>query len=459
MQLAVVTAWRERLWFASVTFNVMEAGVGSAARGAIGAVGTMGCSRLPWILALFMSVIAITDATPYNIHWIDDGSRIDQSAHVTSSPLNVYCYKGKPKYIIYLWQSVMLNIDIKNDNFYQYVGHTPDEVWNAFQTDKATWTVNFFASKKPRHLNLNPFNQTCFAINSVQSHTLSIEVKNVDHWRITFLIIGIVLFFWARSLGENTLFYYAIGVSIGICASFMVLVYILSRMLPGKPIVYGSMVGGWAVGIYFFQLIWSNFQPLLLVYRNYVIWYILISGFISFIVCYKKGPPSDRRSKNLIVWTLQILGFVAIYFSTEVLEAIIAIYTFLLLVKYVPRRWTNKIISYWAYKFPPKRVLLTQEQYYEEGIRETAKALEDLRGYCSSPECKQWELVRKLKYPSKFANFMDGSDHISSDEINDYDTEDFIIHRPKAKNPASVSSNLKEDCFTSDDSSFSPDDL
>jgi hypothetical protein len=43
--------------------------------------------------------------------------------------------------------------------------------------------------------------------------------------------------------------------------------------------------------------------------------------------------------------------------------------------------------------------LLTEEEYYEQGVRETAKALNELRGYCSSPDCNTWKTVLKLKEP------------------------------------------------------------
>lgn len=48
-------------------------------------------------------------------------------------------------------------------------------------------------------------------------------------------------------------------------------------------------------------------------------------------------------------------------------------------------------------RFPPKVKLLTNDQYYEEGVRETKKALEELRQYCSSPECNQWKMALKLQ--------------------------------------------------------------
>lgn len=41
--------------------------------------------------------------------------------------------------------------------------------------------------------------------------------------------------------------------------------------------------------------------------------------------------------------------------------------------------------------------MLSTDEYYEQGVRETAKALEQLRTYCSSPDCNQWKTALKLK--------------------------------------------------------------
>ena len=51
--------------------------------------------------------------------------------------------------------------------------------------------------------------------------------------------------------------------------------------------------------------------------------------------------------------------------------------------------------------FPERRRLLTEDEYHEEGIRETRKALKNLQEYCSSPECSPWKTVLKLKDPVK----------------------------------------------------------
>ena len=71
--------------------------------------------------------------------------------------------------------------------------------------------------------------------------------------------------------------------------------------------MYGFVVGGWAVVVYLFQLLWDNLRVILVDYRMYVAAYVGITGFISFIICYRFGPVTDKRSRNLIKWTLQVL--------------------------------------------------------------------------------------------------------------------------------------------------------
>lgn len=52
--------------------------------------------------------------------------------------------------------------------------------------------------------------------------------------------------------------------------------------------------------------------------------------------------------------------------------------------------------------FPEKRKLLNKEQYRQEGIRETKKALKQLQEFCSSPECNTWKTVLRLENPIRF---------------------------------------------------------
>lgn len=52
--------------------------------------------------------------------------------------------------------------------------------------------------------------------------------------------------------------------------------------------------------------------------------------------------------------------------------------------------------------FPYTKSFLTEEEYHEQGVRETIKALENLRQYCSSSECNQWKTILSLQKPLRY---------------------------------------------------------
>lgn len=54
----------------------------------------------------------------------------------------------------------------------------------------------------------------------------------IDYWKVLRLVLGIVLYFSAEKLSRNTMFYYICGVSFGIGASFLILIYFLSKLFP-----------------------------------------------------------------------------------------------------------------------------------------------------------------------------------------------------------------------------------
>lgn len=53
----------------------------------------------------------------------------------------------------------------------------------------------------------------------------------------------------------------------------------------------------------------------------------------------------------------------------------------------------------------PRR-FLTQEEFVSEGKVETERALQELRQYCTSPQCNTWRLVKTLKDPKRFASII-----------------------------------------------------
>lgn len=277
------------------------------------------------------------------------------------------------------------------------------------------------ASKK-RLLRLNPFNQSCIGIDATIPFKVHMNLIRVDFWRVLLLCVGLFVFFSAPSLSENSLFYYLSGVLVGISASFLIVVYMISKLIPRKPMMYGAMLGGWGLSFYFGQMVYENIRVILVTHQMYVFWYVFTSGVISFVICYRMGPPKNERSKNLIKWGLQTAAMLLIFYSSHFQEATVGINILIALIYHFPVQYIAKGKTYWKRRFPPKPRLLTEEEFNEQGARETAKALAELREFCSSPEAKPWRTMLKLRDPSRFASFIEGNSHLEDDEILDYET-------------------------------------
>lgn len=67
---------------------------------------------------------------------------------------------------------------------------------------------------------------------------------------------------------------------------------------------------GWTMSFYLIQALWENAQLIAVMYREWVAWYILITTFISFVICYRFGPVTNTRTKKLIEWFLQVCTFI-----------------------------------------------------------------------------------------------------------------------------------------------------
>lgn len=110
--------------------------------------------------------------------------------------------------------------------------------------------------------------------------------------------------------------------------------------------MYGMMIGGWTLAIYFTQMLLDNMQMILVTYQAYVFWYIVSTGFISFVICYRMGPPKNQRSKDLIKWGLQLAANIMVFYSSHFREASVAIMILLICWYYFPTsiiRWSHRI--------------------------------------------------------------------------------------------------------------------
>ena len=54
-------------------------------------------------------------------------------------------------------------------------------------------------------------------------------------------------------------------------------------------------------------------------------------------------------------------------------------------------------------RFPTKRKLLTDDEYWRQGQEETRKALAELRQHVRSPDCNAWKTISRLNSPHRYA--------------------------------------------------------
>ncbi|KAK7873377.1 hypothetical protein R5R35_000180 [Gryllus longicercus] len=377
------------------------------------------------------------DSRKGNVVYLQPGMALKRN---TPSDLELFCFLGRMKSLVRVWETVIVKIHMDVENFDYYIGATLDDVIVAYDAHQNSWSILNFASKSDI-IRINPFNQSCIGIHSYRRYPFKIEllIIRVDFWRVLMVAGGVVLFLAAPKLSKNPIFYYLCGVTVGICASVLILIYFFSKLLPQKPLMYSVLIGGWTVTVYFIQMMWENFRTVFEHYGSHVLAYIASVGIISFGVCYRFGPVTDPRSRNLIKWTLQLAGIALILFSSWLQEATISISLVLVVIYLFPASWISNLKTFWKRRFPPRVKLLSEDEYHEQGVIETQKALKELRGYCSSPECDAWRTVLKIKDPIRFAEFMSGNSHLTDAEILAYESE------PRYRGPANDSENEESD--------------
>ncbi|KAF6120611.1 nuclear envelope integral membrane protein 1 [Phyllostomus discolor] len=230
-----------------------------------------------------------------------------------------------------------------------------------------------------------------------------------------------------KELEQSQIFYYSTGMSVGIVASLLIIIFVLSKFIPKKSPIYIILVGGWSFSLYLIQLVFKNLQEIWRCYWQYLLSYVVTVGFMSFAVCYKYGPLENERSINLLTWTLQLIGLCFMYLGIQIPHIALAIVIIALCTKNVeyPLRWlyiTYRKMYKATEKIAPPR-LLTEEEYRIQGEVETRKALEELREYCNSPDCSAWKTISRIQSPKRFADFVEGSFHLTPNEVSVHEQE------------------------------------
>ncbi|CAG0882125.1 unnamed protein product [Darwinula stevensoni] len=354
-----------------------------------------------------------------------------------SQELNIFCYHGigsrSPQYI---FTTISARVEMINASKLYDIYYGPDEaaVYQDYQEAKSGWLLSLLRFPvrstlfKPGLLYVDNFQKTCIGIETKDAYLLSLVKQIIDPWRVILLGAGMVMFLKAGQLSESNAVYYGTGVCFGIMTSLLLLSLICSRVVPRKPVAVGLLLGGWSLSVYIFRIFFDNFYHLVTQYRNWLLGYAIITGVLTFGFLYRFQPLSS---------------LIGVFYSSQMQEFSFLVVVGLLIFYNFPTRWINYIRALWNSTFPVRPRLLTQQEYIDQGVRETKKGLDELRNYCKSPTSTPWKQVQRLSNPkrcpclsvsprfrcrsSRFAEFVEGGSDISDDELLDYNHSDVSL--------------------------------
>ncbi|XP_069509654.1 nuclear envelope integral membrane protein 1 isoform X3 [Ambystoma mexicanum] len=250
-------------------------------------------------------------------------------------------------------------------------------------------------------------NETCIAIHLDDTEGIYsvLLFRKSDPYLFLVFLVGLLLFFYGDSLSRSQLFYYSTGMSVGMAASMLIFIFMLSKLMPKKNAFYVLLLSGWSFSLYVIQLFLRNLQEICKEYWQYLLGYMVLVGFISFAICYKYGPLENERSINILSWTLQLIGMLLMFLGIQVRHVAVTLMVIAFCTKHLeyPVHWIQtayRTVKKATAKPSPPR-LITEEEYRKQGEIETRRALEDLRGYCSSPEFSAWKAVSRIQSPKR----------------------------------------------------------
>lgn len=146
--------------------------------------------------------------------------------------LQTYCFRGQNKTIAAIFQSLRFRLNIDGDDFVQFDGESPEEVRTHYENQRTIFSFNVMNTGKKTLIKIDPFNRTCIGIETAQKYSVQLNIVRIDLSKVVLLAIGLILFFYAKTLSQTPVFYYLTGIFLGIFASLLVVVYFGSKLFP-----------------------------------------------------------------------------------------------------------------------------------------------------------------------------------------------------------------------------------
>uniref|UniRef100_K7FT89 Nuclear envelope integral membrane protein 1 n=1 Tax=Pelodiscus sinensis TaxID=13735 RepID=K7FT89_PELSI len=225
--------------------------------------------------------------------------------------------------------------------------------------------------------------------------------------------LGLLLFFCGDLLSRSQLFYYSAGISVGMLASLLILIYVMAKVMPKKSPIYFILVGGWSFSLYLIQLVFRNLQEICKSYWQYLLGERLGLLCVWSAVCARFQERGSGRP-----------GSPGACLSSTSAQPSIATRISRLFPGKGPGIVATPVARGRERSSCLQPLGVAPEQNSRlEGEVETRRALEELRGYCSSPDFSAWTVVSRIQSPKRFADFVGGASHLTPNEVSVHEQE------------------------------------
>lgn len=227
---------------------------------------------------------------------------------------SVYCHYPASMCYLRVFAATRIEFVLPPSSYELFEGATVEEVLQNYENHSPNWIP--LVPWRSSTIVFPPFQSKCVGILSEGPYRFVFRSLNIDFFRVLQCALCLFLFFTAKRLVRSRALFYSGGVSVGVMASLLILVFILSRLVPRKG-MWGVLFMGWSFSIYVIHKIWSNLYDMLFQYKSYVLAYFGLSALISFAICYRWGPPTNERTHDLMQWLLQAVALIGVYCSSD----------------------------------------------------------------------------------------------------------------------------------------------
>ncbi|KAM9670096.1 nuclear envelope integral membrane protein 2 isoform 1-T1 [Dama dama] len=288
---------------------------------------------------------------------------------------------------------------------------------------------NFWTPEESNDITIiiHPYGETvCFSVKPARKtfiYTISVKQNIVDFKLFFVFVVGILLFFYAKTLSQSPAFFYSSGTVLGVLMTLVFVLLLMKKFIPKYSTFWALMLGCWFASLYVVGQLMEELKRLWYESRIYVLGYVLTLGCVSFAVCYKHGPLVEERSVVLLAWLLRLLSLLLVYAGVSAPQFAYTAALLLILSSgsrhylWSARACVGRKMKKWFTSEKPVVKFLTEDEYREQADAATTCSLEELRQACRSPGFPSWLAVSRLQEPKKFADFVLGGSHLSPEEV------------------------------------------